>query len=63
MKHAPLRDVAYLGGWKSVPTVVEVYQRPDAETMQRALATRRPVGEAVEAATQLDTNCRHQAVE
>jgi len=63
MKHAPLRDLAYLGGWKSVSTVVEVYQRPDAETMQRALATRRPVGEPVEPAAHLDTNFRHQAVE
>jgi integrase len=41
MKHAPLRDLAYLGGWKSVATVVNVYQQPDDATMQSALATRR----------------------
>jgi hypothetical protein len=63
MKLAPLRDLAYLGVRKSVTTAVEVHQRPDAETMQRALATRRPVGEAVQATTQLDTNLRHQAVD
>ena len=43
MKHAPLKDLAYLGGWKSVATVVDVYQRPDDRTMDQALAARRAV--------------------
>ena len=43
MKHAPLRDLAYLGGWKSVSTVVEIYQQPDDQTMLAALASRRPI--------------------
>jgi integrase len=43
MKHAPLRDLAYLGGWKSVSTVVEVYQQPDDATMRAALEARRPI--------------------
>jgi integrase len=41
LKHAPLADLAYLGGWKSVATVVNVYQQPDDETMLAALASRR----------------------
>jgi len=63
MKHAPLRDLAYLGGWKSVATVVEVYQRPDAETMQRALAARRPVDTSDLDGAQLGTTIRHQAAD
>lgn len=43
MKHAPLRDLAYLGGWKSAATVVNVYQQPDDATMKSASATRRPL--------------------
>ncbi|MGH2487194.1 MAG: tyrosine-type recombinase/integrase [Ktedonobacterales bacterium] len=43
LKRAPLRDLAYLGGWKSVATVVGVYQQPDEATMQDALAQRRPL--------------------
>ncbi len=43
LKHAPLADLAYLGGWKSVSTVVNVYQQPDGRTMLEALASRRPV--------------------
>jgi integrase len=41
LKHAPLADLAYLGGWKSVATIVNVYQQPDDETMLAALASRR----------------------
>lgn len=41
MKHAPLKDLCYLGGWKSAATVINVYQQPDAETMQSALDARR----------------------
>ncbi len=43
LKHAPLRDLAYLGGWKSVTTVVEVYQLPDPATMRAALDARRAI--------------------
>jgi len=62
MKHAPLRDLAHLGGWKSVSTVVEVYQRPDRETMQRASA-RRPITDGGASGVQLGTEIRHQAAE
>jgi integrase len=41
LKHAPLADLAYLGGWKSVATAVAVYQQPDDRTMREALASRR----------------------
>jgi hypothetical protein len=43
MKHAPLKDLCYLGGWKSAATVINVYQQPDAEIMQAALNARRTV--------------------
>ncbi len=46
LKHVPLVDLAYLGGWKSVSTVVSVYQQPDDQTMRGALATRSPVEKA-----------------
>ena len=41
MKHAPLRDLSYLGGWKSPQTVLTCYQQPDEDTQRDALATRR----------------------
>jgi len=58
MKHAPLKDLTYLGGWKSAATVVDVYQRPDTATMRQALAERRPVGaaRAMQIDTKIDTN-------
>jgi len=40
LKHVPLKDLAYLGGWKDHQTILTSYQRPDAETMQEALKTR-----------------------
>lgn len=40
LKHAPLSDLSYLGGWKEPQTVVKCYQRPDESTMRGALATR-----------------------
>jgi integrase len=46
LKHAPLADLAFLGGWKSVATVVSVYQQPDDQTMSAALAARRPIERA-----------------
>ena len=41
MKHAPLRDLCELGGWKSPQTVLTCYQRADSASMQQALAARR----------------------
>ncbi len=48
MKHTPLKDLCYLGGWKDPQTVLKCYQRPDEVTMREALARRRPLeaGEA-----------------
>jgi integrase len=63
MKHAPLKDLAYLGGWKSVATVVDIYQRPDEATMRSALAARRAVVGGEPNVEQLGTTIRHQAVE
>ncbi len=45
MKHAPLKDLCHLGGWKSPTTVVTVYQQPDAATQFDALRSRRRVAE------------------
>ncbi len=41
MKHMPLVDLCYLGGWKDPQTVLKCYQRPDENTVREALATRR----------------------
>ncbi len=41
LKHTPLKDLCYLGGWKEPQTVLRCYQRPDDVTMREALATRR----------------------
>jgi integrase len=43
MKHTPLKDLCYLGGWKNSRTLIEVYQQPDPVTMRNALNARRPV--------------------
>ena len=43
LKHAPLRDLAHLGGWKSTQTIVTCYQHPDEATQREALAQRRPL--------------------
>jgi integrase len=40
LKHAPLKDLCALGGWKDPQTVLEYYQRADPVTMRRALAMR-----------------------
>ena len=40
LKHVPLRDLCYLGGWKEPQTVLKCYQKPDETTMRQALATR-----------------------
>ena len=36
-----LRDLAYMGGWKSPVTLLTVYQQPDLELQREALAARR----------------------
>jgi integrase len=41
MKHAPLRDLCELGGWKSPQTILTCYQRADSASIQQALAARR----------------------
>lgn len=41
LKHVPLKDLCYLGGWKEPQTVLRCYQRPDETTMRQALAGRR----------------------
>jgi hypothetical protein len=41
LKHAPLKDLCALGGWKSPQTVLICYQKADSVSMQQALATRR----------------------
>lgn len=40
LKAAPRVDVAYAGGWKSVRTLEEIYQKPDLVTQRRILAER-----------------------
>jgi hypothetical protein len=40
MKHAPLKDLCELGGWKDPQTILSCYQRPDPKTMRQALAQR-----------------------
>src|SRR5688500_7599036 len=41
LKNAPLRDLAYLGGWKNPQTVLTVYQQPDEDTQRAILASRK----------------------
>ena len=40
LKTAPRVDAAYAGGWKSVRTLEEIYQKPDLVTQRRILAER-----------------------
>jgi integrase len=40
LKHVPLKDLSYLGGWKDHQTLLSCYQRADADTMEQALKTR-----------------------
>ena len=39
-KDLPLKDLAYLGGWKSPDTLLKLYQRADEETMRKGLKRR-----------------------
>ena len=41
MKSTNLRDLAYMGGWKSPQTVLTVYQQPEMEVQREALASRK----------------------
>ncbi|MBW3569719.1 MAG: site-specific integrase [Gemmatimonadetes bacterium] len=41
MKETPLKDLCYMGGWKSPMTVLTCYQQPDTETQREALARRK----------------------
>ncbi|MHB1863184.1 MAG: tyrosine-type recombinase/integrase [Gemmatimonadaceae bacterium] len=41
LKHVPLKDLCYLGGWKDPQTILKCYQRADEATMQEALRSRR----------------------
>jgi hypothetical protein len=34
----PIRDLMDIGGWKSSKTLIECYQRPNQNRMQRAMA-------------------------
>jgi integrase len=43
LKHTPLKDLCYLGGWKEPQTVLRCYQRPDESTMREALEGRKPL--------------------
>lgn len=41
LKGTPLKDLCYMGGWKSTQTIFECYQVADEETMRQALEARR----------------------
>ncbi len=43
LKHTPLKDLCYLGGWKEPQTILKCYQRPDESTMREALEVRKPL--------------------
>jgi len=47
LKHLPLKDLCYLGGWKDPKTLLTCYQQPDEDIMRQALAARRPFGVSV----------------
>ena len=44
VKDTPLKDLAYLGGWKDPGTLLSCYQVPDEGTQRRALEQRRKLG-------------------
>ena len=37
----PLKVLCELGGWRTAPTVLQCYQRPDKERLKKALVERR----------------------
>lgn len=47
LKHLPVQDVAFLGGWTSVETVMQIYQQHDTGTVLRALTERRELRHAL----------------
>lgn len=40
LKHVPLPDVAFLGGWQSAQTILKCYQQPDDVTLRSAITRR-----------------------
>lgn len=40
LKHVPLTDLAFLGGWQSAQTILKCYQQPDDVTLRSAIRTR-----------------------
>lgn len=40
MKHTPLKDLCYMGGWKNERTLLTCYQVPDQQTQREAMASR-----------------------
>ena len=40
LRHASLRDLCDLGGWKDPTTAIKCYQRPSEDAMRAALAHR-----------------------
>ena len=59
LKHVPLSDLAYLGGWQSAQTILKCYQQPDDATLRSALKGRGKLTteglEAVQRTPQMDT--------
>jgi integrase len=41
LKTTPLKDLCHLGGWKNPQTILMCYQKPDEDTMRKALEGRR----------------------
>ena len=41
-----MRDLLYLGGWKSPQTLLSVYQQPDEATQRDTLANRKALRSA-----------------
>jgi integrase len=42
-KHLPVQDVASVGGWKDLDTLLQVYQQPDEATQRRVLSEPRRI--------------------
>jgi len=42
-KHLPVQDVAQVGGWKDIDTLLQVYQQPDEATQRRVLSEPRRI--------------------
>lgn len=44
LRHAPLKDLACLGGWKETQTLLKCYLKDDEEAMVEALRSRNARG-------------------